>query len=66
MLNSILCDFSGADILVTGTTTITEAGEGENERYVDQRNEQVTFKNCVPITDYFSKVNMLKYKMQKT
>ena len=66
ILNSILCDYSEADILVTRTTAITGAGEGEDERHADQRNERVTFKNCVPITDYFSKVNMLKYKMQKT
>ena len=43
-LNSSLCDYSDAYILVT----ITRAGDDAAVRQADERNKGVIFKNCVP------------------
>ena len=52
MLNSSLCDYSDAYILVSETITVAvlAAGKGNN-------NVEVVFKNCVPFTDFISKIN---------
>ena len=41
MLDSSLCDYSDAFILVSGTITVTELAAGESDN-----NMQVVFKNC--------------------
>ena len=52
MLNSSLCDYSDAYILVSETITVAvlAAGGGNN-------NIKVLFENCVPFTDFISKIN---------
>ena len=52
ILKSILCDYSDAYILVSGTITVAEvaAGEGNN-------NIQVVCKNCAPFTHCLSEIN---------
>ena len=44
MLESSLCDYSNAYILVSGTITITRAGDDDNARRLDERNKVVAFK----------------------
>ena len=44
MLNSSLCDYSDAYILVSSTITITEAGADDLAKQLDDR-------DCVPFTD---------------
>ena len=52
MLNSSLCDYSVAYILVSETITVAVlvAGGGNN-------NVKVLFENCVLFTDFISKIN---------
>ena len=38
MLNSSFCDYSDPYILVTGTITITVAGDDDDSRKADERN----------------------------
>ena len=49
-LNSSLCDYSYAYILVSGVITIAGAGDDAGARQVDERNKEVIFKNCTPFT----------------
>ena len=51
MLKLSLCDFSNKYILVKISITITVAGAGAGARHGDERNKQVTFKNCTPCTN---------------
>lgn len=46
MLTSDLCDYSDVYILVKWTIEITKAGVDAAARQADNRNKQVTFKNC--------------------
>ena len=57
MLRLILCDYSDAYILVSGTITITRAKNDDAARQFDERNNGVIFKNCVPFTDWISEIN---------
>ena len=50
MLRSSLCDYSDAYILVSGTKTITGAGNDDGTRQLDESNKGVIFKNCAPFT----------------
>ena len=50
MLKSTLYDYSDAYILVSGTITITGAGDHDNTRGADERNKGVIFKYCAPFT----------------
>ena len=52
MLSSILCDYSDAHMLMSGTITVAEiaAGEGNN-------NIQVVLQNCGPFIGYISEIN---------
>ena len=43
MLKSILCDYTDACILVSGTMTINGAGAGDNTKRLDERNKGVKF-----------------------
>ena len=47
ILNSSLCDYSDAYILVIGRITITEGHDDATKR-ASKRNKGVMFKNCVP------------------
>ena len=45
MIRSDLCDYSDAYILVSGTITITGAGDDDNAKRTNKRNKGVIFKN---------------------
>ena len=57
MLKSSLCDYSDAYTLVSGTITITGAGNNNAARRLDERNKGVIFKDCVSFTDCISEIN---------
>ena len=48
MLESSLCDYCDAYILVKGRITITGAGDDAAEIQADERNNSVIFKNHAP------------------
>ena len=50
MLRSILCDYSDAYILVSGTITVAALAGGGG-------NIHVVFKNCAPFTNCISEIN---------
>ena len=50
MLRSNLCDYADSYILVKGTIAITGEGDNATGERADERNEDVTFKNCAPFT----------------
>ena len=56
MLNSSLCDYSDAYILVSGTTTV--APKAVNNPNNDGKG--VVFKNCAPFTDSISEINNIQ------
>ena len=49
---SVLCDYSDAYILVSGTITISALATGRVYNDIE-----VVFKNCAPFTDCISKIN---------
>ena len=57
MLNSSLCDYSDAYILVKGKITITGRGADVAAKQADDRDKAVTFKNCAPFTNCISEIN---------
>ena len=57
MLNSILCDFSGAYIIVSRTRTVTGAGDDAAARKTDERNKEAIIKSCAPFLDCISQIN---------
>ena len=56
MLRSNLCDFSDAYIFVKGNISITGAGDNAARRQ-DERDKDVTFKNCTPFVKCISRIN---------
>ena len=57
MLESRLCDYNDAYILVNGKITITGAGDDATDRQTDKRDKGVAFKNCAPFTNCISEMN---------
>ena len=57
MLRSNLCDYADAYILVKGTITITDEGDDDAAKQLDEGNKGVIFKNCAPFTKFISKTN---------
>ena len=57
MLRSSLCDYNDVYVLVSGTITITGAGNDDAARQLDKRNKGLIFKNCSPFTDCISEIN---------
>ena len=57
ILKSVLCDYSDACILVSGTMEVTGAEADHAAKRLDKRNKGVIIKNCVPLTDYISEIN---------
>ena len=55
MLRSILCDYSGAYILVKGNISVNNTAAADVD--ANNTNKKVIFKNCAPFTDCISKVN---------
>ena len=58
MLKSSLCDYSDAYIIVKGKITITGAGADAAARQADERDKGVAFKNCAPLTNCISEINI--------
>ena len=56
MLRSSLCNNADAYILVKGIITITEAGDNDAAKQLDERNKSVSFKNCAPFTKCVSRI----------
>ena len=61
MLRSSLCDYSNAYIVVKGTITVTvkPPDATEQNKWTDERDKGVIFKNCGPFTDCINKTNNL-------
>ena len=57
MLRSNLWDYADAYILGKGTITITGAGDDDNAKRLDERNEGAIFKNCARFTKSISRIN---------
>ena len=57
MLRSSLCDYSDAYIHVSGTITISGAGNDDAARRLDERNKEAIFKNCTSFSDCTSEIN---------
>ena len=57
MLNSSLCDYSNAYILVKGKITITGTVANAATRQADERDKGVAFKNCPPFINCISDIN---------
>ena len=57
MLNSSLCDYSNAYILVKGKITITGTVADAATRQADERDKGVAFKNCPPFINCISDIN---------
>ena len=56
-LQSSLCDYSDAYILVKGKITIAGAGNDAAGRQADERDKGVVFKNCAPFINCISEIN---------
>ena len=57
MLRSNLCDYADSCILAKGTITITGVGDDAAARNADERDKNLTFKNCAPFTKCMSRIN---------
>ena len=55
--SSILCNYSDAYILVSGTITIDGEGDHDASKQADERNKKVLLKNCSPFIDCTSEKN---------
>ena len=51
---SSLWNYSDAYILISGTITITGAGNDDAVRRLNERNKGVIFKKCVPFTNFIN------------
>ena len=56
-LESSLCDYSDAYILVTGNITLTKRNPANTEDIALNAATQVVFKNCAPFKDYGTAIN---------
>ena len=57
MLRSSLYDYADAYILVKGTITVTDAGNDDAAKRLDERNKGVIFKDYAPFTKCISRIN---------
>ena len=56
-VNSSLCDYDDAYILVNGTLTMTGAQKDDGAKQTSNRNKGAMFKNCAPFANDVSKIN---------
>ena len=56
-LESSLCDYSDAYILVTGNITLTRRNPANTEDIALNAATQVVFKNCAPFKDHGTAIN---------
>ena len=57
VMNSSLCDYSDSYELMSGTITITGAGDDDAAKRADERDKEVMFKTFPPFTDCISEIN---------
>ena len=57
MLRTSLWDYSDAYILAEGKITIIGAGDNAAARQADERDQDITFKDCAPFTNCISEIN---------
>ena len=57
MLRSNLRDYADTYILVKGTISITDAGDDDSAKRLDERNKGVIFKTCAPFTKCISRID---------
>ena len=57
MLRSNLRDYADKYILVKGTISITDAGDDDSAKRLDERNKGVIFKTCAPFTKCISRID---------
>ena len=60
MIRADVCDYRDGYILVSGTITITGAGNDYNEKRTDERNKAKTFKNWAPFTNCISSISNIQ------
>lgn len=56
-VNSSLCDYNDAYILVNGTLTMTGARKDNGAKQTSNRNKGAMFKNCASFANDMSKIN---------
>ena len=52
-----MCDYSDAYILAGGTIIITRTGNDHAVTRLDERNNEVIFKNCISFADCINEIN---------
>ena len=57
IIRSNLCYYCDAYILVSGTITLTGAGDDDNAKRANERDKGVIFKNCGLFTNCISNIN---------
>ena len=57
IIKPTLCDYSDSYDLVSGTITITGAGDDDAAKRADERDKEVMFKTFPPFTDCISEIN---------
>ena len=57
MLKSSLCDYSDANILVSGIITIDGEGAYDPAKRLNETEKGVTFKSCAPFSDCISEID---------
>ena len=57
MLRSNLCDYADAYILIKRTIIITGSWNDDATKRADERDKDVTFKDCAPFTRCISRIN---------
>ena len=57
MLRSNSCDYADAYILVNGRIAITGAGNDDAAKGLDERDKDITCKNCAPFTKCINRIN---------
>ena len=59
-IKSDFCDYGDAYILVSGTITITGAGDDDNWKRTDKKHKVVIFKNSAPFTNCISSASNIQ------
>lgn len=57
MLNSKLCDYSNACVLVTGSITVAGNGDVGGVKRADERIKDAIFNKCTPFREFISEIN---------
>ena len=60
MVRTCLCDYSETYALVTGTITVTGAGNDDAPKWLDERSKGLICKNYAPFIDCISEINNIE------